>query len=314
VTRFLAVLTNLFALWILLGTAWAFAFPACFTWFQPWITPGLGIIMLGMGLTLTFNDFAEIVRRPAGVAVGVVGQFLIMPTTGYLIARAFSLPESLALGLILVACCPGGTASNVVAYLGRASVPLSVLMTLCSTLLSVVLTPWLTHLLARRYMAIEPGPLMVTMVQIVLLPVASGILLNQYLPGFTRRVQPAAPLLSVFLIVLIVGCIVGQQRDLLMQSAGSLLAAVFLLHFAGFGAGYVFAWLLRQSENYRRTISVEVGMQNSGLGSALASKHFTDPAAAVPAALSAVTHCLIGSALAGLWRLFPAASKTSRIH
>jgi BASS family bile acid:Na+ symporter len=248
-------------------------------------------------------------RRPEGVAVGVVGQFLIMPTAGYLIARAFGLPESLSLGLILVACCPGGTASNVISYLGRASVPLSVLMTSCSTLFSVVLTPWLTHLLARRYMSIDPGPLMLTMVQIVLLPVVAGILLNQFLPRATQRIQPAAPLVSVLLIVLIVGCIVGQQRDLLMRSAASLLAAVFLLHAIGFGAGYAFAWLLRQNEIYRRTISVEVGMQNSGLGSALATKHFPDPAAAVPAALSAVTHCLIGSALAGIWRLRNPVSK-----
>ncbi|HUF63814.1 MAG TPA: bile acid:sodium symporter family protein [Verrucomicrobiales bacterium] len=310
--RFLTSLTNLFALWILLGTAWALIFPAWFTWFQPWIAPGLGLIMLGMGLTLRFADFAEILSRPTGVAAGVAGQFLIMPAAGYLLARVFGLPEALSLGLILVACCPGGTASNVIAYLGRASVPLSVIMTLCSTLLSVVLTPWLTQLLARRYMSIDPAPLMLTMIQIVLLPVLAGIVLNQYLPNFTGRIQPAAPLVSVFTIVLIVGCIVGQQRDLLRESAGPLLLAVFLLHSFGFGAGYIFALALGQSETYRRTISVEVGMQNSGLGSALAARHFTDPITAVPAALSAVTHCLIGSALAGLWRLRPAPLEARR--
>ncbi len=310
--RFLNTLTNLFALWILLGTGWALVFPAWFTWFQPWIAPGLGVIMLGMGLTLRFGDFAEILRRPAGVAIGIAAQFLIMPAAGYLLARICGLSEALSLGLILVACCPGGTASNVIAYLGRASVPLSVLMTLTSTLLSVLLTPWLTQLLARRYMSIDPAPLMLTMIQIVLLPVLAGIALNQYLPHFTRRIQPAAPLVSVLTIVLIVGCIVGQQRDLLKASAGPLLLAVFLLHSFGFGAGYFFALLLGRSAIDRRTISVEVGMQNSGLGSALAAKHITDPVTAVPAALSAVTHCLIGSALAGLWRLRPASLAARR--
>ena len=138
--------TNLFWLWTILGVTWAWFFPPHFAWFGPWVSPGLGVIMLGMGLTLTFEDFRKVFQHPQAIGVGVFAQFLIMPTIGYSIAKLFGLPPSLAAGLVLVSCCPGGTASNVIAFLAKANVALSVLMTMCSTGLAIVLTPLMTGL------------------------------------------------------------------------------------------------------------------------------------------------------------------------
>ena len=150
--RLFSTLTNLFAVWVLVGTLWAFFVPAHFTWFKPLIPAALGVVMLGMGVTLKLPDFLEVIRRPVSVLIGVIAQFVIMPSLAYFTARVFQLPTELAVGLILVGCCPGGTASNVIAYLSRANLPLSVLMTMTSTMVAVVLTPLLTAWLAGKYM------------------------------------------------------------------------------------------------------------------------------------------------------------------
>ena len=303
---FLHKLTNLFALWVVLGTAWAFVRPDDYGWWNSALynPPALGLIMLGMGITLTLGDFKDVLRMPGGIAIGVAGQFLIMPLAGFAIAKVFQLPRELALGLILVSCCPGGTASNVVAFLGRANLALSVLMTMTSTLLAVFLTPSLTWLLAREQVPVDPWDLFVKMVMIVLLPLAAGVLLNQLWPSLTRRLRPVSPLVSVVLIVLIVGAIVAKSRDAILGNTGSVLVAVLLLHLVGFGVGYWFARILGRDRRDCRTVSIEVGMQNSGLGATLArSEQFATYALApVPSAISAVYHCLIGSFLASLWR------------
>lgn len=318
--RFLERITRLFALWTLLGSIWAWFVPEHFIWFVdrgntlwgvPYISVGLGLIMFGMGITLSPRDFAAILRTPRPIALGVLAQFLVMPLLGAGLAKIFTLPTGLAVGLILVACCPGGTASNVVTYLARANLALSVLLTLASTLLAIALTPLLTGWLAGAFVEIDRGSLFRDLVGVVLVPVVAGLAFNRLAPGLVRRITPWSPLVSVLLIVLIVGGIIAARRDLIRENAGILLLAVFLLHAGGFFLGYWFARWLGFPVQDARTVSIEVGMQNSGLGSALASApkfqaQFADAAQAaiapVPSAISALFHCLIASLLAMIWR------------
>lgn len=304
----------------MLGCIWAWFVPAHFTWFidrsnqvfgVPLISFGLGLIMFGMGITLTAKDFRTVLKTPKKVLLGVGCQFVIMPLLGFGLARGFALPSGLAVGLILVSCCPGGTASNVVTYLARGNLALSVLMTMTSTLLAILLTPILTGWLANAYVDIDRVSLFLNMVGIVLVPVVAGVVFNHFFPRLVRYVTPWSPVLSVLIIVLIVGGIIAVKKDLIREHAGVLLLVVFLLHAGGFGLGYLLAKLLGFPINDRRTVSIEVGMQNSGLGSTLASgpkfaAQFTDLAQAalapVPSAISALYHCLIGSFLAVIWR------------
>jgi len=217
----------------------------------------------------------------------------------------FALPTPMAVGVILVSCCPGGTASNVVTYLARANVALSVLMTMTSTFSAIVLTPLLTKWLAGTLVPVDAWGLFQSTVQVVLLPVVAGISLNRFAPRLVASVLPVAPLVSVVTIALICASIIGQSADAFRQSGLQLMTAVFVLHTAGFAIGYAFAKLLGYDALVRRTVSIEVGMQNSGLGAVLARRHFADPLTALPAAVSATFHSVIGSFLAGWWRLRP---------
>jgi BASS family bile acid:Na+ symporter len=219
------------------------------------------------------------------------------------VATTLGLDTPFAVGLILVACCPGGTASNVVTYIARADVALSVLMTTCTTLGAVVLTPLLTKLLAGRLVEVDAWGLFLSTLQVVVLPVAAGVAINRFLPRVVRTVMPVAPLVSVITIALVCASIIGQNAAAVLGSGPQLLLAVVLLHAIGFGVGYLFARLLGYDRIVARTISIEVGMQNSGLGVVLAQKHFpAEPLTAVPCAISSVVHSVIGSLLAGWWR------------
>ncbi|QDH32947.1 bile acid:sodium symporter family protein [Porphyrobacter sp. YT40] len=316
----LRVITNNFAVLTVLGVALAWVWPEGFTWMtdgrisfagQPLLSLALGTIMLAMGLTLSFEDYRALARLPRALLAGVGLQFVVMPLSGFAIARALALEPGLAVGLILVACCPGGTASNIVAFLARGNVALSVAMTMASTLAAVVLTPLLTGWLAGAYVAIDRWNLLLQMVSVVLLPVVLGTLLNRLFPRAAERVGAVLPLVAIVLVILIVGGIVGGAKAQIAEHAGVLLLATFLLHAMGFGLGYVLARWLGLGEIAARTISIEVGMQNSGLGSGLAktpafAAQFADitqaALAPVPAAISAVWHVLIGSLLAGWWR------------
>lgn len=316
----LRTITNNFALLTVLGVGLAWFFPAGFTWMtdgriavagQPLLSLALGTIMLAMGLTLTFEDYRGLAKMPKALLAGVGLQFAVMPLSGFVIARALDLEPGLAVGLILVACCPGGTASNVVTYIARGHVALSVAMTMASTLAAVVLTPLLTGALAGAYVEIDRLNLLLNMVSIVLVPVVLGTLLNRLFPRAAERVNAVLPLVAIVLVILIVGGIVGGSKAQIVEHAGVLLLATFLLHAMGFALGYVLARALGLGEIEARTISIEVGMQNSGLGSGLAKTpafaaqfaNATQAALApVPAAISAVWHVLIGSLLAGWWR------------
>lgn len=316
----LRTITNNFALLTLGGVALAWFVPGAFTWMtdggisffgQPLLSVALGLIMLAMGLTLTFADYRQLARMPRSILVGLAAQFAIMPLAGFTIATVMGLEKGLAVGLILVACCPGGTASNIVTYLARGNLALSVAMTMASTIAAVVLTPFLTGELAGAYVDIDRWNLFRSMVAVVLVPVIAGTLISETFPKAANAVSGWLPLVAIILVVLIVGGIVGGARDLIREHAGQLLVATFLLHAIGFLLGYLAARLLGLDKTVQRTISIEVGMQNSGLGSGLAktpafAAQFADAMQAalapVPAALSAVWHVCIGSLLAAYWR------------
>ena len=296
-------LTNAFPFWVLVASILALVHPPIFTWFSgPLIPFGLGIIMLGMGLTLSLEDFKEILKRPLWVFVGVFLQYTIMPFLGWSLAYLFRLPNPLAVGLILVACCPGGTASNVVSYLARVDVPLSVTMTAISTLLAVLMTPVLAAWLAGSRIDVNAWGLFWSTVQVVILPVAIGIFLNRFMPKLTKQAIVFSPFVAVIFITLIVASIVGGGRAQIIKSGFRLVLAVFSLHAFGFLFGYVLSRLWIRQVIQARTISIEVGMQNSGLGVVLARQNFTDPLVAIPSAISSVFHSLIASLLAAYWR------------
>ena len=303
--RLLNLLANLFPFWVITCSGLALFFPAWFTWFSgPMIVWGLAIIMIGMGITLSFEDFRRVTRTSRPVLIGVFAQFAVMPLLGWAIAYGFSLDPQLAVGLILVACCPGGTASNVVSYIAHADVALSVLMTMCSTFAAVIMTPLLTHWLAGAYVPVDAWSLFFNTLQVVILPVLLGMLLNRYTPRLVQSVTPVAPLVSVIVIALICASIIGANAGTIKDSALPLLSAVALLHIGGFAIGYTMARLMKLEETASRTISIEVGMQNSGLGAVLAQSSFAQMALApIPSAISASFHSIIGSVLAAWWRM-----------
>jgi BASS family bile acid:Na+ symporter len=306
--RWLSRITALFPLWVLLGCAWAWLHPAPWAAMRPCIEPGLGLIMLGMGLTLRVADFTAVARQPRNVLLGVAAQFLIMPLGAWAIARGFGLEPGLAIGLILVGCCPGGTASNLICYLAKANVALSVLLTMTSTLVAVFATPMLTRWLAGAWLPVDAWALFRSMLLVVLLPLACGVAANtafgriRHPEKIRRWVDSLGPLLSCMVVVMIVGSIVAAKKTEIAGALWPLFTSVFLLHTFGFALGYGLARACGCGESLRRTISIEVGMQNSGLGAALATRHFPHMALApVPAAISAVFHCMIGSLLAAWW-------------
>jgi BASS family bile acid:Na+ symporter len=302
--RLLVSAADWFPAWVLASALTALVVPEAFQWFSgPWIVWGLAAVMLGMGLTLHVRDFRTVLSMPRAVALGFALQYTVMPLLGWSAARLLNLPGPFAVGLILVACCPGGTASNVVTYLARANVALSVVMTALSTLAAVVMTPLLTSALAGAYVAVDAGGIFLTTAQVVLIPVLLGLVLNRRAPRLTAMLLPAGPLLSVIVISLIVGSIVGQNAAAILEHGPKLLLGVAILHAGGFALGHLLPRLLGSDEITARTISIEVGMQNSGLGAVLAKTHFAaEPLTAAPAAISSVCHSLLGSLLAAVWR------------
>jgi bile acid:Na+ symporter, BASS family len=307
--RLLALLANAFPFWVAAGGILALIQPDWFRWFAEWkpagqslVVWGLAVIMLGMGITLSVDDFKRVGKMPKNIGVGVAAQYLIMPFLGWAVAHLMRLPPPFAVGLILVACCPGGTASNVVTYIARANVALSVLMTMCSTFLAIILTPLLTQWLAGTYVPVDAAGLFWSTIQVVFIPLVLGLALNHFMPQAVRWVTPVAPLVAVLTITLICASIIASSAAAIKSSGPALLFSVFLLHAGGFALGYLFSRMFGGETATHRTISIEVGMQNSGLGVVLARQHFADPLTAVPCAISSVFHSVIGSLLAAIWR------------
>ena len=264
----------------------------------------LMVIMFGMGLTLTLPDFAVVARRPWPIILGVLLQFIVMPLSALFVTWAFHLDPALAVGVILVGCAPGGTASNVVAYLAKGDVALSVAMTSVSTLLSPLVTPILTKYLAGQYMPVDAPAMAKSIMMIVFIPVVLGLIVHRLMPRFVATVLPALPWMSVLGISYAVLGLVGASSERIL-SGGLLVLAVVIVHNAlGLGLGYGFARLTGVGERAARTTAIEVGMQNSGLAAGLGAQYFT-PEAAVPGAIFSVWHNVSGSALAAFFQRRP---------
>ncbi|KAF5725801.1 sodium/pyruvate cotransporter BASS2 chloroplastic isoform X1 [Tripterygium wilfordii] len=303
--KIIETLTTLFPVWVVLGTIVGIYKPEAVTWLETDLfTLGLGFLMLSMGLTLTFEDFRRCLRNPWTVGVGFLAQYLIKPMLGFVIAMSLKLSAPLATGLILVSCCPGGQASNVATYISKGNVALSVLMTTCSTIGAIVMTPLLTKLLAGQLVPVDAAGLALSTFQVVLVPTIVGVLSNEFFPKFTSKIVTITPLVGVILTTLLCASPIGQVSTVLKTQGAQLILPVALLHAAAFALGY---WLSKTSfgESTSRTISIECGMQSSALGFLLAQKHFTNPLVAIPSAVSVVCMALGGSALAVFWRNRP---------
>jgi len=292
--------TALFPLWALLGVLLAWFAPAPFAVCRPAILPLLGVVMFGMGAGLRVEHFLAVLRRPTPVILGLTLQFLMMPLAGWLLALLAGLPPQPAAGMILVGCCPGGTASNVICYLARGDVALSITLTACSTLLAILATPLLMLLYAGATVEVPALDMLQTIFWIIFLPVTLGTGLNHLFHGSMTVIGNAFPVVSVLAIVFIIAIIVALNRQQLSDVAVVLLALVILHNLAGLAGGYWVSRWLGQDRRICRTLAIEVGMQNSGLAVALAVKYFS-AAAALPGALFSIWHNLSGAALAGHW-------------
>jgi len=302
--RLVIAATRLFPLWALAGTAIAMAMPTPLAAWKaaiPWL---LGLVMFGMGLTLKGADVLAALRRPRVLALGVALQFLLMPAFAWLVSKGLGLDPWLLAGMVLVGAAPGGTASNVICYLSRGDVALSITLTTASTLLSILATPALTLFYAGQAVPVPAGAMLETIARIVLLPVAGGMLVHKLLGHRLAPFEALFPLVSVAAIVIIITIIVALNEARLAELSLVLLSAVALHNGLGLAAGYWIARLAGQDRRTARTLAIEVGMQNSGLAVALAVKHFA-AVAALPGAVFSVWHNLSGSLLAALWSRKP---------
>lgn len=289
-----------FAVWVVSAALLAFFVPGIFSPFGSYITILLGIVMFGMGLTLKPVDFKIVAKRPLPVVLGVAAQFLVMPLVAFAIAYALNLPPELAAGLVLLGSVPGGTASNVMVYLAKGNLALSVAMTSLSTLLAPIATPLLLLLLVGQWMPVDAVSMFMSIFQVIIIPIVLGFLIQRLAPKAVEASLSVIPLISVTAILIIVGVVTGANGPNVITAGWIVFAAVFLHNGFGLLLGYLVAMVLGLKEDDRRAISLEVGMQNSGLGVALATAHFS-PLAALPSVWGAIWHNISGPFLATIW-------------
>ncbi|KPL58696.1 bile acid:sodium symporter family protein [Rossellomorea vietnamensis] len=306
--KLLETISNLagkyFAVWVILVAAIAYFIPASFLSLGAYITILLGVVMFGMGLTLKPVDFQLVLKKPLPVITGVLAQFLIMPLGAFLIAYILGLPAELAAGLVLLGSVPGGTASNVMVYLAKGNLALSVAMTSLSTLLAPIATPLILLGLAGQWLPVDPVAMFLSIVQVIILPITIGLVVRKLFPGTVEKSLNVIPLISVLAIIIIVSAVVSANVENIASSGAIIFTAVILHNLFGLGLGYGTGVLMKLDEGTRRAISIEVGMQNSGLGVALATAHF-GPLAALPSVIAAVWHNISGPILATFWSKKP---------
>ncbi len=261
----------------------------------------LGIVMFGMGMTLKLSDFKVVFTKPKAVITGILSQFIIMPLLAFLLVKIFNLDPALAVGVILVGSCPGGTSSNVMTYLAKGDVALSVGMTACTTILAPVVTPALVLLLGGATINVSYVSMLMSIVQVVLVPIVLGFVINHFFEKFAQACAKVLPLVSVIAICLIIMAVVAANASKIM-TVGWLIVVVVMLHnLCGYALGYGVGKVLGLSRDQMRTLSIEVGMQNSGLATSLATVHFaTMPLAAVPGTVFSVWHNISGAIYANI--------------
>jgi len=288
---------------VLLSAVAALAFPEVFGRVKPTvINPLLGVIMFGMGLTLKADDFRIVFSRPKDVIIGCLAQFTVMPLLAWALAKVFSLDEALTVGVVLVGCCPGGTASNVITYLAKGDLALSVGMTGVSTLLAPVLTPLLVLLLAGQTVNVDVAGMLLSILWVVILPIAAGLLVKRFWPRQTTAATAYLPALSTLAICAIVLIVIAANASKLMSSGLIIILVVMLHNIGGLAVGYAIGTLLGMPAAKRKAVSIEVGMQNSGLASSLATLHFAAyPLATIPGAIFSVWHNISGAIVAKIY-------------
>ncbi len=292
--------TKLFPVWAVLLSLVAYALPELFTPLKPSLFFLLGLVMFGMGISLKSNDFLRILKSPKPILLGLLLQFLCMPFFAWGLSTWLQLPLALASGMILVGASPGGTASNVICYLAKGNVALSITITTFSTLLAVIATPALSLLYLGKQVDVPAMKMLTDIVKIIILPVTAGVIINHIFGRFLQSTRQVFPLISVLAIVLIIAIIVALNQPRL-GSIGLLLVTAVALHNAlGLLVGYWVARASGMNQATCKTLAIEVGMQNSGLAVALAVKYFA-PMAALPGALFSLWHNLTGSLLASFW-------------
>lgn len=282
------------AIFAILVAGVAMIMPVSFKWTTPHITLLLGVIMFGMGMTLKPEDFRKIFRRPRDVLIGLVAQFTIMPLLAYALATLFKLPAEIAAGVIIVGTCPGGTASNVMTFLAKGDLALSVSMSMASTILAPIVTPILTLWLAGAWIEVSFAAMMMSIVQVVIVPIILGLVVNQLFADFVKRVVEILPLVSIVAILLILGGVVSVNSEKILETGLTVIVVVMLHNLLGYGLGYVTAKVLGMNRAKSKAVTIEVGMQNSGLAVSLAMTHF-GAAAAIPGAIFSVWHNISGS-------------------
>lgn len=299
-----SLVTSLFPVWVIGAALGGYYQPQLFNWFQSTqITNGLMFVMLGMGLTLTFKEIGSVfTRQPQLLALGMVLQYSVLPALGYAISRYWGLERGLAIGIALVSCMPGGTASNIVAFIARGDMPLSVMMTSASTLMAVFMTPLLSTLLVGQLVPMDAKAMFLSVLQLVLAPVLVGCTINSIAPGVVSKVRPFMPMAATAVVVLIVGSMIACNVTVVGAYGAKVIPAVFVLHSVGFFLGYWLSKAIGTSDKIARTNSIEVGMQSSALAAVLAQLHFpNEPMAVAACIMSACTHAMLGSLLAGFW-------------
>lgn len=289
---------------VLLVTGVALLLPESFMWIgTASITPMLGVVMFGMGLTLKPGDFKPVLMRPKDIVIGEFAQFIVMPLLAWILCRILQLPAELALGVILVGCCPGGTASNVICYLANGDIALSVAMTGVSTLLAPLVTPALVYILAGEEVNVDVIGMFLSIVEVVIIPILLGFIVNRYLGRFTKKVTPLLPLISTIAIAVIIGIVVSHNSANILSCSLLVGVAVILHNILGLVLGYMAGRMMGLPHSKRTAIAIEVGMQNSGLATSLAATHFAMyPLAAVPGAIFSAWHNFSGSIAASILR------------
>ena len=288
---------------VLAAAVLALIFPSMLQQIRPTVINYLlGVVMFGMGLTLNLQDFKIVFSRPKDVMIGCLAQFTVMPLLAWGLVRAFQLDEALALGVVLVGCCPGGTASNVITYLAKGDLALSVGMTGVSTLLAPFMTPFLTWALAGKSVNVDVVGMLLSILWVVILPIVVGLVVKWIWPKFTEQATDYLPAFSSVAIAFIVSIVIAANANKLMAGGLMIVMVVILHNLCGLSLGYLIGQLLGLSDAKRRAISIEVGMQNSGLASSLATIHFAAyPLATIPGAIFSVWHNISGALVARIF-------------
>jgi BASS family bile acid:Na+ symporter len=294
------LITKLFPVWAILLSVIAYFSPNTFSELKSAIIPLLTVIMFGMGMTLTWSNFRKVIKSPGVIFIGVLLQYLVMPLSAFIISKLLDLPTSYMAGMILVGTSAGGTASNVICYLARGNVALSITLTMTSTLIAIFATPSLTYLYLNQIISVPFWNMLLSILQIVIFPVLLGTTINTFLRKHINKIRPVFPLISTMAIVIIIAIIVGLNQPRLQEVGFILIFAVMLHNLCGLLIGYWLPKSIGYNDQICRTLSIEVGMQNSGLSVALAVKYFSI-IAAIPGAIFSIWHNLSGSILAGYW-------------